>query len=89
MYQESDYLRVDARRLVGARIFLDEASVTATENTVMAACASCGDTIIKHAACEPHVVDFGRFLIAMGAQIDGLGSNLITSKGGRQLHGTD
>lgn len=86
---DPDYLSVQADQLHGASIFLDEASVTATENTMMAGCASTGSTQIKHAACEPHVVDFGRFLQAMGAHIDGLGSNVITIEGSRQLHGTE
>jgi UDP-N-acetylglucosamine 1-carboxyvinyltransferase len=85
--QEHDYYAIRAPKLCGTTIFLDEASVTATENTMMAACAADGTTIIKHAACEPHVVDFGNFLIAMGAQIEGLGSNVVTIHGGRSLHG--
>jgi UDP-N-acetylglucosamine 1-carboxyvinyltransferase len=80
--------RVHAERLQGATVFLDEASVTATENTMMAACAATGTTTIKHAACEPHIVDFGRFLISMGAEISGLGSNVLTIEGGHRLHGT-
>jgi UDP-N-acetylglucosamine 1-carboxyvinyltransferase len=79
---------IRAERLTGRTIFLDEASVTATENTMMAACAGEGVTVIKHAACEPHVVDFGRFLEAMGAVISGLGSNVLTIQGGVPLHGT-
>jgi UDP-N-acetylglucosamine 1-carboxyvinyltransferase len=78
---------IHADRLIGCTIFLDEASVTATENTMMAACAADGVTVIKHAACEPHVVDFGRFLMAMGANIAGLGSNVMTIQGGLSLHG--
>lgn len=80
---------IHADRLIGRTIFLDEASVTATENTMMAACAAEGVTVIKHAACEPHVVDFGRFLEAMGAEIHGLGSNVLTIQGGRPLHGAN
>ncbi|MCL4541131.1 MAG: UDP-N-acetylglucosamine 1-carboxyvinyltransferase [Chloroflexi bacterium] len=80
---------VNADTLHGATIFLDEASVTATENTMMAATLAEGVTVIKHAACEPHVVDFGRFLISMGGAIQGLGSNVLTIQGGRPLHGTD
>ncbi len=83
-----DAVNIRARELVGASIFLDEASVTATENTMMAACASRGTTVIKHAACEPHTVDFGRFLQAMGAELSGLGSNVLTIEGGRPLNGT-
>jgi UDP-N-acetylglucosamine 1-carboxyvinyltransferase len=73
--------------LVGANVFLDEASVTATENTVMAACLAAGRTVVKHAACEPHVEDFCRFLVQMGAKISGIGSNIITVDGVRELHG--
>jgi UDP-N-acetylglucosamine 1-carboxyvinyltransferase len=88
---EVEYLRdgyeVSARRLSGATIFLDEASVTATENTVMAACLTRGTTVIKHAACEPHVEDFCRFLIKMGARIEGVGSNMLAIQGVDCLHG--
>lgn len=83
-----DTVSIRADRLTGNAIFLDEASVTATENTMMAACAADGVTVIKHAACEPHVVDFGRFLESMGAEITGLGSNVLTIQGGAPLHGT-
>ena len=76
-----------ASRLVGATVFLDEASVTATENTVMAACLAEGLTVIKHAACEPHVEDFCHFLVAMGAEIAGIGSNVISVQGVQSLHG--
>lgn len=87
--REDEHYRITAAHLHGRAIFLDEASVTATENTMMAACASAGDTVIKHAACEPHVVDFGNFLLSMGADIEGLGSNVIVVHGGRPLHGAD
>ncbi|MCL4544910.1 MAG: UDP-N-acetylglucosamine 1-carboxyvinyltransferase [Chloroflexi bacterium] len=82
-------LAITSDGLTGTTVFLDEASVTATENTMMAATFSEGITVIKHAACEPHVVDFGRFLIAMGAEIQGLGSNVLTIQGGRPLHGAE
>ena len=83
---DDDY-DITADRLVGASIFLDEASVTATENTVMAAVLASGRTTIKHAACEPHVEDFCRFLVKMGAQIGGIGSNIILVDGVPELHG--
>jgi UDP-N-acetylglucosamine 1-carboxyvinyltransferase len=83
---DDDY-EITADQLVGANIFLDEASVTATENTVMAACLASGRTVIKHAACEPHVEDFCRFLVKMGAQITGIGSNIIQVDGVSELHG--
>src|SRR5207302_8141785 len=61
----------------GTTIFLDEASVMATENTVMAAVLTRGKTTITNAACEPHVQDLCRFLVDLGAKIDGIGSNVI------------
>jgi UDP-N-acetylglucosamine 1-carboxyvinyltransferase len=73
--------------LVGADIFLDEPSVTGTENAVMAAVAARGTTILHNAACEPHVQDLCRLLVAMGAAIGGIGSNVLTIEGGRPLHG--
>lgn len=80
---------ITAPRLAGSTIFLDEASVTATENTVMAACLARGHTVIKHAACEPHVEDVCRFLQKMGARIKGIGSNVIRVEGVDELHGTE
>ena len=80
---------ITAARLTGATIFLDEASVTATENTVMAACLATGQTVVKHAACEPHVEDVCRFLQKMGAKIRGIGSNIIKVEGVEELHGTE
>ena len=79
----------EARELHGASIFLDEASVTATENTVMAAALATGRTTIKHAACEPHVADLCNFLVKMGARIDGIGSNVIHVDGVDRLHGAE
>lgn len=78
---------VHVDRLHGKTIFLDEASVTATENTVMAACLAQGRTVIKHAASEPHVQDFCQFLVKMGASIQGIGSNVLTVDGVAQLSG--
>src|SRR3954447_10471398 len=69
----------------GADVFLDEPSVTATENALVAACAAKGRTILRNAASEPHVQDLGLFLRALGAQIDGLGTNAITIEGGKPL----
>src|SRR3954468_13362370 len=73
--------------LRGRRIFLDEASVMATENAVMAASIAQGETVIGNAACEPHVQDLGRFLRSLGAEIEGIGSNLLTVRGVQKLHG--
>ena len=63
--------------------------MTATENTVMAACLALGRTVIKHAACEPHVEDVCNFLVKMGARISGVGSNVITVDGVDALHGAE
>jgi UDP-N-acetylglucosamine 1-carboxyvinyltransferase len=73
--------------LVGARIFLDEASVTGTENAVTAAVLARGETTIVNAACEPHVQDLCHFLVSLGADIDGIGSNVLTIRGVERLHG--
>ena len=67
--------------LRGERIFLDEASVMATENTVMAAVLTPGETVIGNAACEPHVQDLCRFLVSLGAQIEGIESNVLRVHG--------
>jgi UDP-N-acetylglucosamine 1-carboxyvinyltransferase len=81
--------RIIANKLVGVDIFLDEASVTATENTIMAAVLSEGETIIRNAASEPHVQDLCKMLVSMGAEIGGIGSNVLFIKGVKKLHGTD
>ncbi len=73
--------------LVGRDILLDESSVTATENLLMAAVLAKGRTTIYHAACEPHVQDLCRLLNKMGASISGIGTNLLTIEGVAQLHG--
>jgi UDP-N-acetylglucosamine 1-carboxyvinyltransferase len=76
-----------AENLRGARVFLDEASVMATENTVMAAVLAKGETILGNAACEPHVQDLCRFLVALGAQIEGIESNVLRITGVDSLSG--
>ena len=78
-----------ANKLVGADIFLDEASVTATENAIMAAVLAEGKTILTNSASEPHVQDLCSMLNSMGAKISGIGSNILTIEGVRKLHGTD
>ncbi|GHV16891.1 UDP-N-acetylglucosamine 1-carboxyvinyltransferase [Spirochaetia bacterium] len=78
-----------APALQGADIFLDEASVTATENAVMAAVLAKGETILTNAASEPHVQDLCRMLCAMGARIAGIGSNILTITGAVKLSGCD
>jgi UDP-N-acetylglucosamine 1-carboxyvinyltransferase len=73
--------------LRGTAMFLDEASVTATENAVMAAALAPGETLIGNAACEPHVQDLCRFLVSLGAGIEGIGSNLLRVEGVDRLGG--
>ncbi|HXM38504.1 MAG TPA: UDP-N-acetylglucosamine 1-carboxyvinyltransferase [Gemmatimonadales bacterium] len=75
-------------KLRGADIFLDEPSVTGTENALMAAVGAQGTTVLRNAASEPHVQDLARFLVAMGATIDGIGTNTLTIEGGKSLVGT-
>ena len=78
-----------ANKLAGAEIFLDETSVTATENAVMAAVLAEGHTEITNAASEPHVQDLCNMLNAMGAKISGVGSNILTIEGVEKLHSCD
>ncbi|MBI3914523.1 MAG: UDP-N-acetylglucosamine 1-carboxyvinyltransferase [Chloroflexi bacterium] len=78
---------MQAEALRGAPIFLDEASVTATENAMMAATRARGTTIIRNAASEPHVQDLARFLNSIGARISGIGSNALTIEGVEKLRG--
>ena len=73
--------------LVGTHVFLDEASVTGTENAVMAATLARGETVLDNAACEPHVQDLCRFLVELGADIDGIGTNRVRIRGVESLHG--
>ncbi len=73
--------------LSGKHIFLDEASVMATENAVMAAVLTPGETVIGNAACEPHVQDLCRFLVSLGAQIEGIESNVLRIEGVESLGG--
>lgn len=82
--------QMTAKELQGAGyLLLPEASVTATENTVMAAVLAEGKTVIDNAACEPHVRDLCMFLTQMGADIDGIGTNRLTIHGVSKLHGTE
>ena len=76
-------MQLRADRLRGADILLDEASVTGTENTILAAALAKGTTIIHNAACEPHVQDLCNLLNLLGAQIEGIGSNVLI------IHGVD
>src|SRR5215218_1790093 len=82
-----DRYELEAKALEGSDIFLDEPSVTGTENALMAAVMAKGRTVLRNAACEPHVQDLARALVAMGADISGIGSNIYTIEGGRPLGG--
>jgi len=82
-------LKFKAKKLVGTDILLDEASVTATENVIMAAVTAEGKTTIRNAASEPHVQELCHFLNSMGAKISDIGSNTLHVDGVSQLHGTD
>jgi UDP-N-acetylglucosamine 1-carboxyvinyltransferase len=82
-------LLLRAKRLRGADILLNEASVTATENVVLAAVTAEGTTVIRNAASEPHVQDLCRMLNQMGARIGGIGSNVLTIRGVERLHGVE
>jgi UDP-N-acetylglucosamine 1-carboxyvinyltransferase len=81
-----DRLEFRAARLKGADVFLDEPSVTATENALMAAAAAHGTTTLRNAASEPHVQDLAHFLTALGARIDGIGTNTMVVHGPAALH---
>ncbi|HKE97720.1 MAG TPA: UDP-N-acetylglucosamine 1-carboxyvinyltransferase [Actinomycetes bacterium] len=78
---------ITAGQLAGCPIFLDEASVTATENAITAAVLARGRTVIGNAACEPHVQDLCRFLVSLGARISGVGSNRLEIEGVERLRG--
>jgi UDP-N-acetylglucosamine 1-carboxyvinyltransferase len=80
-------LRIQSDGLAGTNVLLPEASVTATENAVMAAVLAAGTTVIRNAASEPHVQDLCRMLNTLGAQIEGIGSNQLTITGVSRLHG--
>ncbi len=82
-----DRYELVAKALTGTDMFLDEPSVTGTENALMAAVAAKGRTVLRNAAAEPHVQDLARVLVAMGANIEGIGTNVYTIEGGRPLHG--
>ena len=72
---------LSANGLTGTRVYLDEASVMGTENAIMAAVLADGETVLGHAACEPHIQDLCRFLVSLGARIEGIGSNVLHIEG--------
>ncbi len=86
---DSKTYTIQADRLKGCYMLLDEASVTGTANLVMASVLAKGDTTIFNAACEPYLVQLCNMLVRMGARIDGIGSNLLRIKGVEALGGTE
>ena len=86
-FQLDEAYHLRAKKLKGADVFLDEPSVTGTENALTAAVAAEGITVLRNAASEPHVQDLARFLVALGAEIEGIGTNTVTVHGGRSLRG--
>lgn len=86
--EKNDIITLSAPKgLSGADITMQEQSVTATENIIMSAILAKGKTIIRLAACEPHVVDMCKFLVKMGAKIKGIGNHQLSIEGGRRLKG--
>ncbi len=84
---EHGYIHAQAKRLTGAHIVMDIVTVTGTENLMMAAALADGTTVLENAAREPEVLDLANCLIAMGAKIYGVGSDVITIEGVEKLHG--
>lgn len=82
-----DDYSLEAKHLEGADVFLDEPSVTGTENALMAAVKARGRTVLRNAAAEPHVQDLANFLVTLGASIQGIGSNVYVIEGGQPLTG--
>jgi len=86
---EAGYIHATAKRLKGARIFMDTVTVTGTENLMMAATLADGETVLENAAREPEVVDLAHCLIKMGARIRGHGTEVIVIEGVERLHGAE
>ena len=86
-YHLTNVIEMEATELRGADVFLDEPSVTGTENAMAAAVLAKGTTILRNAASEPHVQDLAHFLVALGAKIEGIGTNQLTIHGGAPLGG--
>lgn len=84
---EAGYIHAKAKRLKGARIVTDMITVTGTENLLMAAVLADGETILENAAREPEVTDLANLLVAMGAQITGIGTDRLVIQGVERLHG--
>lgn len=88
-YYDGSYHFEVQKRLTGANILLDEASVTGTENAIMACVLAQGTTVLRNAASEPHVQELCELLNRMGAKISNIGSNVLTIKGVDELHGAE
>ncbi|MBQ7513621.1 MAG: UDP-N-acetylglucosamine 1-carboxyvinyltransferase [Prevotella sp.] len=86
--ENREVYEIGAKKLKGSYMLLDEASVTGTANIIMAATMAEGTTTIYNAACEPYVQQLCHMLCRMGAKMSGIGSNLLTIEGVRELHGT-
>ena len=86
--QHGGMLSMTVKGFKGADVFLDEPSVTATENALVAAAAAKGTTILRNAASEPHVQDLAQFLNSLGAVISGIGTNTLTIEGGHSIGGS-
>jgi UDP-N-acetylglucosamine 1-carboxyvinyltransferase len=84
---EGGYIHARCTRLKGARILTDMITVTGTENLLMAAVLADGETVLENAAREPEVTDLARLLVAMGAQIEGIGTDRLVIQGVAELHG--
>jgi UDP-N-acetylglucosamine 1-carboxyvinyltransferase len=84
---EAGYIHAKAKKLKGTRIVTDMITVTGTENLLMAATLAEGETVLENAAREPEVTDLANLLVAMGAKIDGIGSDRLVVQGAEQLHG--
>lgn len=87
IFQDENNYLVDARGRIPGKVVLQEMSVTATENVMMLAAGMEGTTVVKIAAAEPHVEDLGKFLISLGAKIEGLGTHTMHITGSKNLHG--
>ncbi len=87
--EDRDVYEIQADKLVGTYMLLDEASITGTANIIMAAVLAEGTTTIYNAACEPYIQQLCKMLNAMGAKISGIASNLITIEGVKELHSAD
>lgn len=89
VFEVGETYKISAQKLVGSTLFLDEPSVTGTENILCAATRAEGKTEIHNAASEPHVQDLANFLVSLGAEIDGIGTNTLTVNGTNNLGSTE